>query len=135
MKLVELNWNPPERQLRQFGIIALLVLPLVGWLWRGSLPVIAGLAATGGVLALIGVVFPRALKPVFIALMLVTMPIGLVVGELAMLLIYFGVFLPIGLLFKIMGRDSLRLKLNLQAKSYWERKPQPRNPATYFRQF
>ena len=35
MKLVEINWNPTDRQLRQFGMIALVALPALGWLWSG----------------------------------------------------------------------------------------------------
>lgn len=32
MRLVQMDWHPQDRQLRQFGIICLLALPLVGWL-------------------------------------------------------------------------------------------------------
>jgi hypothetical protein len=134
VKLVEVNWSPTDRQLRQFGVISLIALPFIAWLWNGSTSVIVGLAAAGAVLGLVGFVAPRVLKPVFLALVLVSLPIGLVVGELAMLLIFFGVFLPIGLCFRIMRRDSLQRKLDRQAKSYWQAKPQPRGPAAYYRQ-
>ena len=95
MRLVEINWSPTDRHLRQFGTICLFALPLVGWLWGGSVTVVVCLAAVGLVLATVGVSFPIAVKPIFLALTILVIPIGMVVGEVAMLLIFFGVFLPI----------------------------------------
>ena len=134
MKLLEFNWNPTDRQLRQFGVIALVFLPLVGWLWGASGNVLAGLAIGGALLAVAGSVVPKALKPVFVILMLVAAPIGLIVGEVAMLLIYFGMFLPLGLFFRIIRRDALALKLGRDTNSYWSAKKQPSSAASYYRQ-
>lgn len=134
MKLVEINWNPPDRQLRQFGWIALAALPLLGWVWSRNLPVTAGLGAVGLLLATLGQFAPRALKPLFLGLTIVSFPIGLVVGELSMLLIYFAVFVPIALAFRLAGRDSLQLKFDRTRSSYWQPKKQPDGPASYYRQ-
>ena len=60
MKLVELNWNPTNRQLRQFAIICLFALPLAGWLWGGSRQAIGFLAITGFILAIAGVILPQS---------------------------------------------------------------------------
>ena len=125
MKLVEINWNPTSRQLRQFGIACLCALPLVGWLWGGNPQIVALLGLTGAALAAIGLMRPTALKPVFLALTIVATPIGIVIGELVMILIYFGVFLPIGLLFKLTRRDALQLKLDRTSSSYWQSKKRP----------
>ena len=72
-----MNWNPTARQLRQFGAICVIALPLIGWIWGGSLVVVGWLLAIGSCLALIGVAAPTVLKPIFLALTLVAMPIGL----------------------------------------------------------
>ena len=135
MKLVEMNWNPTDRQLRQFGMISLVALPLLGAFWGwGNVSVIAVTAAIGAVLAIVGWVYPRGLKPVFVGLTLVTIPIGMVVGELAMAVVFFGLIVPIGLVFRLIGRDSLQRKLDRQADSYWQPKKQPRDAAAYLRQ-
>ena len=76
----------------------------------------------------------RRIKALFLALAIVATPIGMVVGELALLLIYFGCFLPIGLVFRLFRRDALQLTIDRQAESYWERKRQPRSAASYYRQ-
>ncbi len=134
MALIDINRDPTTRQLRQFGVISLCVLPLVGWLWGAGRPTLGWLAVIGGVIAVTSLTWPKAVKPLFVGLTLLTAPIGIVVGELAQLLIYFGVFLPIGLIFRLMRRDTLQLRLDREAKTYWRPKPPPRHAASYFRQ-
>jgi hypothetical protein len=134
MKLVEINWNPSERQLRQFGIICLFALPLVGWFWGGGPVIVGWLGVIGLAFAFAGVVLPKTLKPCFLALTFVAAPIGVVSGELAMLLIYVAVFLPIGIVFRCVGRDALRLKADRQATTYWQVKNQSGSVASYYRQ-
>lgn len=143
MKLVEINWNPTTRQLRQFGVAAALVLPLLGWLTTGkprtfesaNLPMIGGLAVVGACLALLSFVMPGAVKPIFVGISLVTMPIGLIVGLLVMVAVYYVVFVPIGLIFRLIGRDAMHRKLDRSAVTYWQVKQQPSDVRRYFRQF
>ena len=134
MKLIEFNLSPTDRQLRQFGVICLFALPGICWLWGGGTTAFAILAATGLLLAVTGLVLPVLLKPIFLALMIIATPIGMIVGELAMLMIYFGVFLPLGLVFRIAQRDSLQRRFDRDAESYWMKKKQPTNSGSYYRQ-
>ncbi len=135
MKLVEINFSPSDRQLRQFGLISMAALPLLGWLWGGSSTVIWAAAAIGATLAVGGLVWPRAVKPVFLLLTLVTAPIGMLVGELTLVLLFYGLFVPLGLIFRLIGRDALQRKLDRGASSYWQRKRQPAGAASYLRQW
>jgi len=134
MNLVQINWQPATRQLRQFGIISLFALPGIGWIWGSSPTGIAVLSVSGALLATIGMAFPSALKPLFLALTLAATPIGIVTGELAMLCIYFGLFMPLGLIFRMYRRDALERGLAPNEQSYWVKKKQPRNTASYYRQ-
>lgn len=135
MALIELNWNPTTRQLRQFAGLCLVALPSVGYLWGGSWSVIGGLAAIGSCLAVLGYFQPGIVRPLFLTISLVTIPIGLIVGELAVAAIYFFVLLPIGMVFRLLGRDALLRRRNPQARSYWLKKEPPKNIARYYRQF
>ncbi len=143
MKLVEFNWNPTHRQLKQFGLAALVFLPLAGWLATDkprsfdalNLPVVGGLAAAGLLLAVLGFTSPRAIKPIFIGVSLVTMPIGMVVGEFVLLAVFFGLFVPVALIFRLIGRDALQRQLDRNAPTYWQPKHQPSNVRSYYRQF
>lgn len=136
MSLVEIIWNPSDRQLRQFGLVALVALPLAGWVWGGvGTGLFCATIAAGALAAVVGLVCPRLLKPLFLALSLAAAPIGLIVSELAMLLIFVVVFLPIGLVFRLLGRDPLARRLDRQAASYWEPKKPSAGPASYLRQW
>ena len=134
MKLVEMNWHPSNRQLRQFGIICLIALPVLGWLWGGDLKLVSVLLAAGLALAIGGLVVPKALTPVFVAFTILAVPIGVAVGELAMLLIYLGVFLPIGTAFRLLKRDALQLGKERAARSYWQPIEKPGDVSSYYRQ-
>jgi hypothetical protein len=56
-------------------------------------------------------------------------------GELAMLVLYFGAVLPIGVLLRLLGRDALGLKKAGRSGTSWKPKAQPREAASYFRQW
>lgn len=133
MPLVEFNWSPTNRQLRQFGIASAIALPVIGWVWSAPPRTIGLLALIGVLIAAVGWIRPRLVKPVFIALAMVATPIGMVVGELIMLLVYYVVFVPMGLWFRIMRRDALRIN-GAAADSYWEPVSQPKSVASYYRQ-
>ena len=135
MSLIEANWNPTTRQLQQFGALCMIALPAVTWFWfPEKTQVITGAAIAGVVAAVTGFVYPKAMLPLFVALMIVATPIGMVVGELAMLAIYYSVFLPIGLLFRVMNRDRLDRSFLPDTESYWSPKQKPKSLSSYYRQ-
>lgn len=135
MALLDFNFHPTNRQLRQFGAVCTVALPLVTWLWTKN-PQAAGWAAgIGFLLCGVGLVLPRLLKPVFVGLTIATIPIGLVVGELAMLLIYFGLFLPMAILFRMIGRDSLdRRTVSTDSATFWKPRSAPSSIRKYYQQ-
>lgn len=154
MALLEINWRPDHRQLRHFGLAAAPLLPLGGWclttqtsvirwLWNGTplfwdsgnLTVISIAAAFGALGAILAIIKPELLKFPFLFLSILTSPIGLVLGEVLVAVIYFGVFTPLALLFGLLGRRPLDWRLNRQAATYWQPKKYRRTPASYFQQF
>lgn len=144
MAIVKINWCPSNRQLRQFGIIALAALPLAGWLLSGrpwpadtsqvQALAIGGLAAIGAFFALAAVIRPQFLRVPFVVLSLLALPIGLVFSEVILLAMYFLLFVPVGLIFRLIGRDALDRKIERTAKSYWQPKTPPAGLESYFRQ-
>ena len=65
---------------------------------------------------------------------LLALPIGIAVHEVTMAVMFFGVFVPLGLVFRLIGRDPLAKRIDRNAASYWLPKKQPRDAASYFRQ-
>lgn len=159
MKLVEMNWNPTDRQLRQFGTIGLFALPTLGWMftsetrlgrwavdrmlggndpfvWDWGNPAVVGvLAAIGFAMAIAAWFKPQTLKPVFVGACLIGLPIGMVMSQLILMVIYFGVFTPVALLFRLIGRDALERRFAPATVSYWQPKRQPKRARDYYRQF
>lgn len=135
MSVFEFDLQPTDRQIRQFGTLCMLALPLAGWYWSGDRPgVVAGCTVVGLLLFAAGLRFPGILKPLYVALLVIAIPVGIIVGEFVTLLIYFGVFVPIGMVFRFTGRDRLQLRLDRKASSYWQPKTEPEAVARYYHQ-
>ena len=146
-KMVELNLNPTPRTLRQFGFIALGgfgLLAALAWfelgMFAGGLgaarpTVAAALAGVGGLSALLSLVYPKANRVLFVALSVLTYPIGFVLSYVIMGLLFFGLFAPIAVTFRIIGRDALRRRTKTEAKSYWEKARAERPKSDYFKQY
>jgi len=142
--LVKMTWNPSERQLRQFGLCASVAMPLMGWFalgrsapatWEFNQAVVFGAFAAVGMLGgALAWLRARSLKWVFVAATLATIPIGMVMGELMLLLMFFGIFTPVAFLFRLMRRDVLQRRFEPAAPSYWAPKAQAANAQQYFRQ-
>ena len=136
MRLIKVNWNPSDRQFRQFGLIALAVLPLSGWLLSGgSWTAVSITAAVGAMLAAAGWIRPRTIRPVYLGMTLAALPIGIVIGEVALAAVFYGLVVPIGLCAKLFGRDALNRRFDRRAKTYWEPKKEPSEAASYLRQW
>jgi hypothetical protein len=144
MPMLPIPWKPDARQLRQFGLCGLVAVPLLGWFllgrtaptgWTGSQWGFFGcFLAAGAALGGLALACPRALGPVFVAASLITLPLGLVVSEAALLVLYFVVLTPLALLFRLFGRDPLQRRFEPQAATYWAPRRQPDDPGRYFRQ-
>lgn len=139
MAMMELDLNPPEKKLRQFGLIALIMLIVIGVLlgWRFGLHqgIVAGICGVGVVLFILSRVSPTLIQPVYAGLMIVSFPIGWLISHLVMVLFYFGIITPVALLFRLFGRDVLQRRRDRQAESYWVDYPRPDSIKRYFKQF
>ena len=133
---IEINWHPDNRQVCSFGLTSLVALPLAAALWTHGSPWAMGYAAAiGGLLAAIGIVWPRGLRPLLVATNVVTAPLAWVVHDLVLSLAFFVVVVPVGLVFRLFGRDPLQLRIDRNASTYWQSKKQPRDVRSYFRRW
>ncbi len=133
MSLAKFEWNPQPRQLRQFAAIALVVFPCIAWLW-GSRQIGWTLAAAGMFWAGLGLARPTSVKPLYVVLSAAALPIGWVLGEVLLALVYSLVFVPVGLAMRAIGRDPLRRRFDREAATYWQPKKPPAGPSSYLRQ-
>jgi len=146
-RLVELDWNPDRRTLRQFGWIALVGfggLALLAWqewlifafgLGSARPWVAGGLASLGLVAACLGLVAPAANRPLFLGIALLTFPIGFVLSYVIMGLLFYAVIAPVGLLLRLAGKDPMARRLEPESPSYWADARPARPRESYFRQY
>ena len=137
-----MNWSdvtkaPSERMLRQFaGLWLALFGGVAAWrVWdgdAGALTQIIGAAAI--VVGPSGLAVPRVVRPIFTGWMVLAFPIGWTVSRLVLLLMFFGVFTPFALFFRLVGRDVLRLR-GMPARTHWTPKPGAKTGSEYLRQY
>ena len=138
MTIADFNIKPSAKMLREFGIIALFGFGLVGALlglkweaWTAS----CVLWALGAVSFVLAFVQPRLLLPLYVALMVVAFPIGFVISNVILLALYFGLFTPFSMVFRLIGRDSMKRKFEPEAESYWIDRTDNKPVAQRFRQY
>ena len=146
-KMIELNLRPDDRTLRQFGFIALVGFGIVAALaWNEKLifsmglgearPIVAGVFAGLGAYSLVlGLIWPKAVLPVYLGLTIIAYPIGFVLSHVIMGTLFFLIITPTGIMFRILGKDPLDRKWDPDAESYWIDSAPPRPKESYFRQF
>jgi hypothetical protein len=139
MSLIEINWSPNRKELRKFGIIFLIASTLIAlslYLLKGlGIQWMAVIFAVGFVVFLSSVLSLKVTRGIYLGLILLTLPIGLVVSFTLMAIFYFLLLTPIGLIFRLIGRDALGRKFDSTVDSYWVPRQPPNSLDRYFHQF
>ena len=123
--------------LRKFGVIVGAGFIFIGVLLllrhRSSYVAFCG---AGALLTTFGVIWPRALKYVYIAWMALAFTLGFVMSNVILTLFFFLFVTPIGLLARLFQKDFLARKWDKRAASYWiQHGSQVKTANTYERQF
>ena len=66
--------------------------------------------------------------------MAITYPIGWVVSHVVLAVLFLGVFTPVAVLFRLIGRDALARRRPPDRATYWLPMPAPDDVRSYFRQ-
>ena len=145
MAAIDIDWKPDAKKLRVFSIGWLVLFTILGtvsgykhydkfaaeqpWTWCWIF------WGVGLLVFLIGLIKPEGVRPFYVGLTALTFPIGWVVSHVVLGLVYYGLFTPLALVFRLMKRDELHCALDPEAKTYWHKRP-PAPPAKrYFQQF
>ena len=136
--MIAINYKPGAQQLRSFTRVWFPVF--VGgagallW-WRSATPTAAYTLWGVGALVLAAMLAsPSIARFVFVALIWVTYPIGLAVSYVALGVMFFLVFTPIGWVMRMAGRDALALR-GRRRPSHWLPYEADETPERAFRQF
>jgi hypothetical protein len=125
---------------RSFGLTVGLIgfaIGLFRWFAKDTIPLDAMLLIPlGAALAILAIVAPQLLAVPNLLWMKLGGLLARIMNPLIMALMYFGIFMPVALVFRMFGRDALHLRINRGQESYWiSRDPPGPDPATMTNQF
>ena len=138
MALIDINWNPSKKELRQFAGLVLLFFGVFGavvYHKSGSLESAAWIWVPAVLVGTLGLAAPRAIRYIYVGWICAAFPIGWVVSHLLLGFVFYFVLTPCGLLLRAFGHDPMHRAFDPKAKTYWVERPQREGVEHYFRQF
>ena len=138
MNLSDFPTHPTRRVLRQFAGAWLAVLLLAAarkWAWHHDNLWALALAILGVLVGGLGLIWPRTLRWLFVGLMALVSPIGWLVSQVALLVLFYVVITPLAAFMRLKGRDHLRRRPMAGETSLWRTKRSGEDLRRYFRQY
>ena len=139
MSMIEIDYNPSRKKLRDFGVIAIvasIILSLVLYFFKHlAIQWTLIIIGAGLFIFVTSLISLKLTRLIYLGLTFLTYPIGFVVSYLVMGIFYFLVITPVGLIFKLIGKDPLHRKFDYETKSYWLKRQSPDKLDRYFHQF
>jgi hypothetical protein len=134
----DIQFRPSARVLRQFAGLWLVSFGALA-AWEGAVRQHLALAAALAVLAAtvgpLGLIWPDVVRPIYVGWMVLAFPLGWILSQAILCLMYYGLLTPISIAFRVVGRDSLHRAWHSNAQTYWLPKATPKDLRRYLRQF
>ena len=86
-------------------------------------------------IGLLGLIRPAAMRWLFVGATVLAFPIGWVVSQIMLAVMYYGIITPLAVWFRILGRDLLSRKPMPNRATFWTPKHTPEDMGAYFRQY
>ena len=137
MGLIVFQTKPTARVLRQFAgawLIFFLMLA-ANQIWRRGHVTAGVVLAILAPIGIVGLVKPNSVRWLFIATSAVAFPIGWVVSQVALLIMFYGVVTPMAFFLRLRGRDTLQLRKKPDQSSFWSLREEEPKPERYLKQF
>lgn len=125
-----------KKDLRNFGITIGSVLLIIGallfWFEKSAW---VFLLIIGLILILSAFLFPIILKPLNKLWMILAIILGWIMTRVILIILFYIILTPIGLVAKIFKKDFLNLKISKNQNTYWEKRELKNDLANYEKQF
>jgi hypothetical protein len=135
MKWLELP-KATSRVLRQFSAAWLVLFGFLAFRqgWVRHHPTVAIVLALAGLPGIIGLWRPRWVRRLFLVAAAVAFPIGWVVTQLVLLVMFFLILTPLAFCLRWCGHDPLQLRARNRA-SYWIKREKVSKPEQYLKPY
>jgi multisubunit Na+/H+ antiporter MnhG subunit len=131
------NIKSDKSDWKKFGITMGIILTIIGLylLWKKN-DYFEYLFFLAAAFFILGLLLPVALKYVYKAWMSLAVVMGFIMTRVIMVIIFYLLVTPIGLIASVTGKKFLDMKIDKSAKSYWlSRDKSLKVKADYERQF
>ena len=135
-EIKELDTSP--RNLRKFGLVVGGVFGLLAvWFWWRGKTFYPYVLIPSISLVVFGLIWPKVLKQVYLVWMSLALVLGLIVSTALLMILFYLVVTPVGIVARLSGKDFLSRKLDPHATSYWivRDRSTPRQMKDYEQQF
>ena len=131
------NIKSGKRELRQFGLTVAIVLSLLGGLFfLRKKDYYSCFLAFSAAFLFLGLVAPILLKPIQKIWMALSIIIGWFITRIILIILFYLVVTPTGILARLFGKDFLNLRFDRNINSYWiPRKKRKLERRDYEKQF
>lgn len=129
--------EPTRKRLRNYGVHMGICLGLLAalLLWRGK-PVYRYFFALAVLFPALGLLVPRALRPVYRVWMGMALLLGWVMTRVMLSVLFYVGITPIGVVGRLLGNQFLELVADPEAETYWiRREPRDHAPERYEKQY
>lgn len=139
MSLIEINWYPKQKELRNFAnitMVASLIISCLLYLFKGiRIQWTVIIVAAGFGVFLSSFVSLKLTRIIYLGLILVTFPVGWAISMILLTAFYYLLLMPLGFIFRLLGRDPLSRRFDPDAKSYWLDRRETDSLDRYFHQY
>jgi len=116
-----------NKDLRNFGFIWAFIFSVIGlWPLKSGGDLRAWAMFASGFFAAVALIAPITLKQFYVVWVKVGNVIGKINSKIIIMILFVLVFIPFGVILRLMGKDLLGKKIDKSAKTYWiERETKP----------
>jgi len=136
--MIEINWNPPKRDLKIFAVLLIVFFAMIAATlrWEYGRPTAAWIVLIAAVVIGATAYFvPSVSRAIYVGWMVAVYPIGWVVSHVLLAVAFYVVFTGFGLVMRCFGYDPMRRKFDRDAESYWLPRTEQSKTERYFRQY
>ncbi len=129
--------KPTPRVLRQFAgawLAFFLIWSAIALWKRHNVPLSCAFAVVA-LFGIVGLIKPNAIRLPFIVASLVAFPIGWLMSQILLAVMFYGVITPVGFFWRIRGRDTLQLRSQPKQPTFWMKRGSQPTPDRYLKPF